>query len=96
MNILDRTEVLWAHRRERKGLVRRTMPYRTVEELPESVRKHLPTRAQEIYMAAFNSSWEEYKHDDERAHRVAWAAVKHSYEKDELTGQWRAKEATYP
>jgi cation transport regulator len=96
MNILDRKESLWAHVRERKGSMRRTMPYKTVEELPESVRKHLPTHAQEIYRAAFNSSWEEYKRDEERAHRVAWAAVKHSYEKDEQTGQWRAKQATYP
>ena len=96
MNVFDRTENFLAFVRERKGTVRRTMPYKIVEELPESVRKNLPNHAQEIYMAAFNSSWEEYNHDEQRAHRVAWAAVKHSYEKDEQTGQWRAKEATYP
>ena len=26
--------------------------------------------------------------DEERAHRVAWSAVKKKYEKDEVSGQW--------
>ena len=67
------------------------MPYPTVTDLPDSVREHLPQHAQEIYRAAFNSAWDEYHQDEERAHRVAWAAVKHEYEKDESTGQWRKK-----
>ncbi|KAB8144588.1 cation transporter [Chloroflexia bacterium SDU3-3] len=67
------------------------MPYKTERDLPESVRDHLPKHAQEIYRAAFNSAWDEYNHDEERAHRVAWAAVKHSYEKDEASGDWKAK-----
>jgi cation transport regulator len=67
------------------------MPYKTERELPESVRDHLPSHAQEIYRAAYNSAWDEYKHDEERAHRVAWAAVKHEYEKDEQSGDWKAK-----
>src|SRR5215472_14931531 len=86
MNILGRTENFLGYFRAQQRIGRRAMPYKTVEELPESVRKHLPVHAQEIFMAAFNSSWEEYKHDEERARRVAWAAVKHSFEKDELTG----------
>lgn len=74
------------------------MPYRTTQELPESVREHLPEHAREIYRAAFNSAWEEYKDPtgrrgdesrEEAAHQVAWAAVKHQYEKDERTGRWR-------
>jgi cation transport regulator len=36
------------------------MPYRTMNELPESVQKHLPKHACEIYMKAFNSAWEQY------------------------------------
>lgn len=64
-----------------------TMPYRTIEELPESVREHLPEHAQEIYRAAFNSAWEEYGHDEARAHRIAWGAVKREYHKDQK-GQW--------
>jgi cation transport regulator len=64
------------------------MPYKTTRELPESVRDHLPRHAQEIYQAAYNSAWDEYDHDEERAHRVAWAAVKRRYVKNEQTGDW--------
>ncbi|MCC7449991.1 MAG: ChaB family protein [Anaerolineae bacterium] len=67
------------------------MPYNSIRDLPESVREHLPEHAQEIYRAAYNSAWEAYNSDEERAHRVAWAAVKHQYDKDEQTGQWHAK-----
>jgi len=55
------------------------------------VRDNLPKHAQEIYQAAFNNAWDEYGHDEERAHRVDWAAVKKSYKKNEKTGHWIAK-----
>jgi cation transport regulator len=67
------------------------MPYSGTSDLPESVRSHLPERAQEIYVAAFNNAWKEYDHDEARSHKVAWAAVKHSYEKNASTGQWHSK-----
>jgi cation transport regulator len=76
------------------------MPYNDVSELPESVRSHLPRHAQEIYRAAFNNAWNQYKDPGERrgkesreeaAHKVAWAAVKHEYEKDPATGDWHAR-----
>lgn len=67
------------------------MPYQSVSDLPDRVKEHLPDHAQEIYRAAFNSAWDEYGHDEERAHKVAWAAVKHEYEKDEATGRWKKK-----
>jgi cation transport regulator len=76
------------------------MPYETIADLPESVREHLPKHAQEIYRAAYNSAWDEYKDPEDRrgnasreetAHRVAWAAVKNEYEKDERTGNWKKK-----
>lgn len=67
------------------------MPYDKLSDLPDSVRDHLPKHGQEIYQAAFNNAWDEYGHDEERAHRVAWAAVKHTYEKDERTGDWHRK-----
>ena len=66
------------------------MPYRTVSDLPASVQSTLPKHAQEIYLAAFNNAWEEYKDPKDRrggasreevAHKVAWAAVKSSYVK---------------
>ena len=67
------------------------MPYPKLTDLPDSVRDNLPKHAQEIYQAAFNNAWEQYDHDEERAHRVAWAAVKNVYEKDEQTGKWKKK-----
>jgi cation transport regulator len=76
------------------------MPYNKLEELPESVRDALPKHAQEIYRAAFNSAWDEYKEPQERrgqesreeaAHKVAWAAVKHQYTKDDASGRWQPK-----
>jgi cation transport regulator len=74
------------------------MPYKSLSALPDSVRTHLPVHAQEIYLAAFNHAWEEYRDPGSRrsnasreevAHKVAWAAVKHLYEK--VTGEWRRK-----
>lgn len=73
------------------------MPYKTREDLPENVRGVLPAHAQEIYMEAFNSAWEQYKDASERrgdadheetAHKVAWSAVKKSYHKD-ADGEWK-------
>jgi cation transport regulator len=66
------------------------MPYNDLNDLPEPVQEHLPKHAQEIYRAAYNSAWEEYGQDEERAHRVAWSAVKKTYEKDQASGQWIA------
>lgn len=76
------------------------MPYKTVSDLPDSVRDHLPKHAQEIYQAAFNSAWDEYKDASKRrgdtdreetAHKVAWNAVKNEYQKDEKSGDWKKK-----
>ena len=60
------------------------MPYLTTDDLPHSIRGHLPLHAQEIFLAAFNNAWREYGHapDIEAiAHRIAWAAVKRRYHK---------------
>ncbi len=60
------------------------MPYERLSDLPDSVKDNLPKHAQEIYRAAYNSAWDEYKDPDERradasreeaSHCVAWAAV---------------------
>ncbi|MCS4308362.1 cation transport regulator [Rheinheimera pacifica] len=75
------------------------MPYETRSELPDSVKDTLPGHAQDIYQAAFNNAWDEYADPDKRrgddsreevAHKVAWAAVKQSYEKNEA-GHWVKK-----
>jgi cation transport regulator len=67
------------------------MPYDKTSDLPEAVRDHLPEHAQEIFRTAFNNAYQEYKHDEERAFRVAWAAVKDKYEKDDRLGNWKPK-----
>jgi cation transport regulator len=61
------------------------MPYPTIDDLPESVRNHLPIHAQEIYREAFNHAFASHageRDQEERAHRIAWAAVKRNYVKD--------------
>lgn len=63
------------------------MPYTNRAELPEGVRNNLPAHAQDIYKQAFNSAWDEYEHDESRAHRVAWGAVETKYHKNEA-GKW--------
>lgn len=73
------------------------MPYSTIDDLPKSVKNHLPKHALEIYLKAFNNAWDEYRSPEKRranasqedvAHRVAWSAVKKLYHKDSLTGKW--------
>ena len=56
------------------------MPYADNADLPASVRLHLPAHAQTIFRAAFNHAMDTYG-DEARAFRIAWAAVKHRYEK---------------
>lgn len=77
------------------------MPYENRSALPESVRNVLPVHAQDIYKEAFNSAWDEYakakdrQGDDTReetAHKVAWAAVKHSYSKGD-DDNWHPKKS---
>lgn len=77
------------------------MPYNRLKELPDNVRDNLPEHAQEIYMEAFNSAWQQYDQPEERrgdatreetAHKVAWSAVKRVYEKDDQTGKWKKKD----
>lgn len=61
------------------------MPYKNLTDLPDPVRNALPKHGQEIYRAAFNNAWDEYSGEsehEERAHKVAWAAVKKEYKKD--------------
>lgn len=61
------------------------MPYKTINDLPDSVQDVLPKHAQDIYKEAFNSSYQQYQDSQDRrgdetqetvAHKVAWSAVK--------------------
>lgn len=65
------------------------MPYATNDDLPPRVRAHLPSHAQDIYREAFNHAWARHRDEarqEELAHRIAWAAVKRSYQK--LGDEW--------
>lgn len=75
------------------------MPYKHLKELPQKVQASLPEHAQKIYMKAYNNAIEEYKDPEKRrggakvkdsqeivAHKVAWAAVKKKYKKEEIKG----------
>ncbi|WP_158785299.1 putative cation transport regulator ChaB [Pantoea sp. BAV 3049] len=75
------------------------MPYSSRTSLPDSVKHVLPVHAQDIYRQAFNSAWDEYRekkdrHGDESreevAHKVAWSAVKHQYQKGD-DDKWHKK-----
>ena len=81
------------------------MPYQHITDLPTSVRDHLPQHALEIYLAAFNSAWDEYadakkrrgnESREEVAHKVAWSAVGNVYKKDEKSGNWKLKRTAHP
>lgn len=60
------------------------MPYASNDDLPASVRHHLPPHAQDIYREAFNHAFTAHSVDprqEEASHRIAWAAVKRTYVK---------------
>ena len=75
------------------------MPYSSISDLPENVTNVLPKHAQEIFKEAFNSAYDQYDTPEERrgdesqentARKVAWSAVKKSYEKGE-DDKWHPK-----
>lgn len=51
------------------------MPYDSLDSLPDAVKSALSKHGQEIWLAAFNSAFEQYK-DEEKAFATAWAAAK--------------------
>jgi cation transport regulator len=60
------------------------VPYDINDDLPRSVRDHLPEHAQDVFREAFNHAHAAHAHDprqEEAAFRIAWAAVKRAYEK---------------
>lgn len=64
----------------------------TKEDLPGTLQRS-PEKARRTYLEALDSAHEQY-HDEERAHRVAYAAVKHSFEK--VGDHWEPKKETGP
>ena len=60
----------------------------TLSELPSTLRRS-PKKAQRTFAKAHDSAADEYG-DERRANQVAWAAVKHSFEK--VGDRWAVKE----
>ncbi|MCW4355541.1 ChaB family protein [Hoyosella sp. YIM 151337] len=61
-------------------------------ELPETLQRS-PAKAQRTFSKAYDSAIDEYG-SEERAHRVAYSALKHSYEK--VGDHWEAKNKKGP
>jgi cation transport regulator ChaB len=64
----------------------------STEEIPDTIRRS-PQHAQDIWSEAHDSAVKTYG-EGERAHRTAFAALKHSYEK--VGDHWEAKERSGP
>ena len=62
------------------------------EELPDTLRRS-PAKAQRTYEKALDSAHEQYD-DESRAHRTAYAALKHSFEKQ--GDHWEPKDERGP
>ena len=62
------------------------MPYENIKELPESLQK-LPVKAQQMFLQAFNKSYDEY--GDTQAFKIAWGVVKKKFKR--INNQWVAK-----
>ena len=62
------------------------------EELPSTLARS-PKKAQRTFAKTHDAAMDEYG-DEERAHRVAYAAVKHSFEK--VGDHWEAKDEKGP
>jgi cation transport regulator len=72
--------------------------FKSTDDIPENLKELLPPHAQHIYMKSHNRALLEYQDPKKRklggsltevAHRVAWAAVKSKYYKDEKGGIWK-------
>ena len=66
------------------------MPYNSIKELPESIKK-LPISAQEIFKNVFNKVYK--NNGDELSFKIAWAAVKKKFKK--VDNKWVAKSNNY-
>jgi cation transport regulator len=74
------------------------MRYESINDLPETLQDILPEEAQQIYLEAYQKSYDRYKEErggqatrESVAHRDGMAAVKREYVHDEETGNWYPK-----
>lgn len=69
--------------------------YETLEDLPKELKRNLPKKARELYLAVHRRTWEECRMDgnssekklEDSAHDAAMFAVQEKFEKDQ-DGQW--------
>jgi cation transport regulator ChaB len=69
------------------------MPTEKKSDLPGTIQRS-PEKAQRTYAKTLDSALETYDDDEERAHRAAYASLKHSYEK--VGDHWEAKDEKGP
>ena len=69
------------------------MPNTTKDDLPGTLQRS-PEKAQRTYAEALDSAHEQYGGDEERAHRVAYAALERTFEK--VGDHWEPKDAKGP
>jgi cation transport regulator len=69
------------------------------KKVPENLKDKLPKKAQDIYVEAYNSAYEQYAEPEKRsgdesreeaANKVAWAAIKKKYAKGD-DEKWHPK-----
>jgi len=65
------------------------MPY-TKDNPPDKI-KGLPAHAQDVWMSAFNSAWDQYNGDEAKCNAEAWSAVEKAGYK-QVDGKWMKKE----
>ena len=67
------------------------MPYTSLDNLPEQIKKVLPEKAQRLFMQKFNEAVRDKDIDtsEGQAMKIAWEAIKEAgYGKGELSGMW--------
>ncbi|MFA9430775.1 ChaB family protein [Egicoccus sp. AB-alg2] len=69
------------------------MPIEKKDDLPGTIQRS-PKKAQRTFAKAHDSALETYDGDEERAHRVGYSALKHSYEK--VDDHWEPKDEKGP
>jgi cation transport regulator ChaB len=69
------------------------MPVKKKSELPSTVERS-PAKAQRTFAKTLESAEETYDGDEERAHRTAYSALKHSFEK--VGDHWEEKDEKGP
>lgn len=69
------------------------MPAKKKPDVPSTLERS-PEKAQRTYAETLESAEETYEGDEQRAHRTAWSAVKHSFEK--VGDHWEEKDEKGP